>query len=216
MQGRRPFPTPARWLLRYRQAPSLVALALTGALFSLHANAYRVEVDAPAPLRKFLEQFLDLARYKDRTDLNDDQFNFMLGDAPQQVKDLAATEGYFSPQTKVEVERSGAEPVVRITVEPGPRTLISTVISTFPVPPLMSRRSRSPNYAASGVFRPASRSASKTGAKQRRTGCAFCKIATTLRRALPTRVRRSIPQRIKPSSTSNTKAGHATRWGAST
>jgi translocation and assembly module TamA len=127
MQGRRAFPTPARWLLRYRQAPSLVALALTGALFSLHANAYRVEVDAPAPLRKFLEQFLDLARYKDRTDLNEDQFNFMLGDAPQQVKDLAATEGYFSPQTKVEVERSGAEPVVRITVEPGPRTLISTV-----------------------------------------------------------------------------------------
>src|SRR5678815_2697327 len=66
MQGRRPFPTPARWLLRYCQALSLVTLALTGALFSLHANAYLVEVDAPAPLKKILEQFLDLARYKDR------------------------------------------------------------------------------------------------------------------------------------------------------
>src|SRR5512144_1221656 len=116
MHGRRAFRTPARWLLRYRTRLVVTALALTLALASGQALAYGVEVHAPAPLKKILEQFLDLARHKDRLDLNDDQFNFMLGDAPQQVKDLAATEGYFSPQTKVEVERTGANPLVRIPV----------------------------------------------------------------------------------------------------
>ncbi|HEV7819986.1 MAG TPA: autotransporter assembly complex family protein, partial [Burkholderiales bacterium] len=100
---------------------------LAGALLSSSANAYRVEVDAPSPLRKMLEQFLDLARYKDRADLNEDQFNFMLDDAQQQVKELVATEGYFSPKTEVHVDRAAGGVTVRIAVDPGPRSTISTV-----------------------------------------------------------------------------------------
>lgn len=91
------------------------------------AGAYKVQVDAPEPLKTILQRFLDLVRYQDRKDLNEDQFNFMLGDAEHQVKELAATEGFFSPQTQVDIDRSGDTPAVRIVVEAGPRTTISKV-----------------------------------------------------------------------------------------
>src|ERR1700750_1722651 len=118
----------ARVRLAIDYAPALLMLALITAFYCARAEgAYTVHVEAPNPLRKILEQFLDLVRYRERKDLNEDQFKFMLGDAEQQVKDLAATEGYFSPRTQVDVDRAGATPVVHIKVEPGPRTLISNV-----------------------------------------------------------------------------------------
>src|SRR4051812_36876098 len=87
---------------------AFLMLALVAAFYCASAQAaYTVHVEAPNPLRKILEQFLDLVRYREREDLNEDQFNFMLGDAEQQVKDLAATEGYFSPRTQVDVDRAG-------------------------------------------------------------------------------------------------------------
>jgi hypothetical protein len=127
MQGRRASLTPARWLLQYYARLLVTALSLASALVAGSASAYSVEVDAPAPLKKIFEQFLDIARYKDRADLNEDQFNFMVGDVEQQVKELAATEGYFSPQTQVRVDRAGATVIVRIAVTLGPRSLISSV-----------------------------------------------------------------------------------------
>lgn len=89
--------------------------------------AYQVTVDAPAPLQKLFTEFLDLVRYQDREDLNADQLNFMLATVADQVKELAATEGYFSPQTKVQVEGEGDAAKIALTVDPGPRTEISKV-----------------------------------------------------------------------------------------
>lgn len=89
--------------------------------------SYAVHVVAPSPLKQVLERFLDLARFKDRNDLNPDQFEFMIGDAPAQIKALAATEGYFSPQAQVSVEGTGTARVVRIVVTSGPRTLVSSL-----------------------------------------------------------------------------------------
>ena len=89
------------------------------------AHAYQVVIDTPAPLKEILQQFLDLSRYKDRTDLNEDQFNFMLATASQQVAELAATEGYFSPRTRIDVRRDGSNVTVQLQVDPGPRTTIT-------------------------------------------------------------------------------------------
>ena len=88
--------------------------------------AYEVDITAPEPLKDLLAQFLDLSRYKDRKDLSDDQFNFMVATAEEQVAELLATEGYFSPNTRVDVERHEKK-IVHIEVEPGPRTSISKV-----------------------------------------------------------------------------------------
>lgn len=88
------------------------------------AAAYRLEVQAPPPLRELLSEFLDLARYQARTDLSDEQLQFMLDTAPGQVQRLLSTEGYFSPLTQVKIEGAGAQRLVRVEVEPGRRTVV--------------------------------------------------------------------------------------------
>lgn len=94
-------------------------------LFSLRAEAYRVEIDAPKPLKDLLAQFLDLARHEDREDLTADQFDLMVARTPSQVAKLAATEGFFSTSTEVNVEQQSGTAVVRVTVTPGARTVVS-------------------------------------------------------------------------------------------
>lgn len=110
-----------------RLALSLLAGLLLCATSRTADAAYRVELEAPAPLQDLLAAHLDLVRYQDRADLNEDQLNFMLATAASQVARLASTEGYFSPQTTVKVDRSADTPVVRVTVDAGTRTVVSHV-----------------------------------------------------------------------------------------
>jgi translocation and assembly module TamA len=87
--------------------------------------AYRVEIEAPAPLRDLLTQHLDLTRYQTRDDISDDQFKFLIDTVAEQVTQLASTEGYFTPLTKVDVTRQGASRVVHLRVDAKARTMVS-------------------------------------------------------------------------------------------
>ncbi|HJV51196.1 MAG TPA: POTRA domain-containing protein, partial [Noviherbaspirillum sp.] len=125
---------PRRVAGRRRGSPRLAALVaaplaalLLCAAGSAAGAAYRVELDAPAPLKELLQRHLDLIRYQDRDDLNPDQLDFMLETVASQVTKLASTEGYFLPNTTVRVERGGALPVVRLKVEAGARTAVANV-----------------------------------------------------------------------------------------
>jgi translocation and assembly module TamA len=89
--------------------------------------AYKVDIDAPRPIRKLLNEFLDLSRYKDREDLSPEQLRFMVETAPDQVRSLLATEGYFSPETRARIDEEDGRRVVRIDVDPGPRTIVEDV-----------------------------------------------------------------------------------------
>ncbi|QYY32263.1 MULTISPECIES: autotransporter assembly complex protein TamA [Cupriavidus] len=89
--------------------------------------AYKVEVEAPKPLREILENHLDLSRYKDRTDLSPNQFAYMVETVGDQVRQFASTEGYFDPVTTARVEGEGDKRVVHVTVDPGARTIIRNV-----------------------------------------------------------------------------------------
>lgn len=116
-------------LLKYLSG-RLLKLALPVLMLGLSTNAsaaYEVHITAPEPLHDLLAQFLDLARYQQREDINEDQFNFMVATADEQVAELVATEGYFSPETTVRVEQVDGRQVVNISVVPGPRTQISKV-----------------------------------------------------------------------------------------
>jgi len=112
-----------------------------GALFAvLCAPAvakYDVTIDAPRDMRKLLKKHLDLARFASREDVTDDQFDFLVTATPQQVRDLAATDGYFSPVVRTDV-RTGdkGKKDVTVHVEPGPRTAVSSVQLTFHGPVL--------------------------------------------------------------------------------
>ncbi|WP_443113359.1 autotransporter assembly complex protein TamA [Herbaspirillum seropedicae] len=91
--------------------------------------AYQVDIEAPKPVQSLLKDFLDLSRYQDRDDISDEQLKFMMDTAGEQVRDLTATEGYFTPVTKVSEHSAAGKDGVRritVTVDPGPRTLVES------------------------------------------------------------------------------------------
>jgi translocation and assembly module TamA len=105
---------------------------------------YDVEIEAsPRELRKLLEAHLDIARFATRSDINDDQFEFLVTATPQQVRELASTDGYFTPVVRTDV-RTGQDGKrnVKVYVDAGPRTTISAVTLTFKGPVLTEDRAQ--------------------------------------------------------------------------
>ena len=106
--------------------------------------AYQVELDAPNALRELLDTHLDLMRYRERADINADQLKYMVETAAEQVGDLAATEGYFSPKSEIRLDSQAEPPMVRITVTAGPRTEVARADVQVSGP----ARAQSPQQAA--------------------------------------------------------------------
>lgn len=106
---------------------ALAVLAACCAAWPAGAASYRVELEAPGFLSGLLTGNLDLFRYRERDDINPDQLNFMVSQAAENVARLAATEGYFSTSTTVEVDHGADPPAVRLKVEAGPRTRVTAV-----------------------------------------------------------------------------------------
>ncbi|MBN3848757.1 outer membrane protein assembly factor [Paraburkholderia sp. Ac-20342] len=125
---------PVRCWLRAWLALSLVLLTLVaGEAHAARAKpSYKVDVVAePRALRRLLEQHLDIARFAKRPDISEDQFSFLITATPQQVRDLAATQGYFSPVVSTDVRTVDDVRHVTVRVEAGPQTLVSSVDLSF-------------------------------------------------------------------------------------
>jgi translocation and assembly module TamA len=114
-----------------RLRPWRVLLLMLLSLWLLQARVaqavYKVEVEAPKPIREMLQDHLDLSRYKDRDDITPDQFDYMVETVGEQVRQFTSTEGYFDPTTTTRVEGEGDKRVVHVMVDPGARTLIRNV-----------------------------------------------------------------------------------------
>ncbi|HEY3598500.1 MAG TPA: autotransporter assembly complex family protein [Paraburkholderia sp.] len=99
--------------------------------------SYEVDIDAtPRALRKLLEEHLDLARFAKRDDISSEQFEFLVTATPQQVRDLAATQGYFSPVVRTDVRTVDDRKKVTVHVDPGPQTTVSSISLSFRGPVL--------------------------------------------------------------------------------
>nr|WP_243849644.1 autotransporter assembly complex family protein [Paraburkholderia rhizosphaerae] len=97
--------------------------------------AYDVNIDAtPRSLRKLLQDHLDIARFARRDDISSEQFDFLVTVTPQQVRDLAATQGYFTPIVRTDARTVDDRRQVTIHVDPGPQTIISSVKLSFQGP----------------------------------------------------------------------------------
>lgn len=89
----------------------------------------RLQVEAPADLKRLLERDLDLARLPALAAgraLPPRELERLVAAAPDQVRALAETEGWFAPQLSVE-SLGGEPPLVRVQVVPGPRTTVARV-----------------------------------------------------------------------------------------
>ncbi len=88
---------------------------------------YAVRVEAPAPLDKLLKNNLDLMRWRGNPRLDADQLQRLVKAAPDEVKALVATEGYYSPQVSVRLDNSSGTALVRVSVDPGQPVRVGVV-----------------------------------------------------------------------------------------
>jgi len=127
-------------LLRACLSCGLCVLLLMTASHAYAARAkpsYKVDVEAePRSLRKLLEEHLDISRFAKRDDISPEQFDFLVTATPQQVRDLASTQGYFTPVVRTDVRTVDDRKEVRVSVDPGPRTMISSISLSFRGPVL--------------------------------------------------------------------------------
>src|SRR5262249_47531562 len=113
--------------LKVMRALALLAMVLLLPRFALAEGLdYRVQINAPGKLDKLLDENLDLVRFRGNPRVDRDQLQRLVRAAPEQIKTLVATEGFYSPLINVTMN-DGAEPVVHVDVQPGEPTLVGDV-----------------------------------------------------------------------------------------
>ena len=121
-------------------------LAVALIAFAAHAGAaaleYRVEIEAPAALAKLLER-LSLLRWRADPDMNAERLRRLVDEAVAEAKEALATEGYFSAEVSSSIEQASEPWLVRLRVEPGPRTRVGEVEIRFSGPVTADGEARS-------------------------------------------------------------------------
>jgi translocation and assembly module TamA len=115
---------PQRQRILAQIASGVCGLLMTGSGFA-QAIDYKVRIEAPRPLKELLEENLDLLRWKGNPRLDLPQLQRLVKDAPEQIKTLVATEGYYTPTVSTSVDTSGEVPVARVQVEAGAPVTVS-------------------------------------------------------------------------------------------
>ena len=95
------------------------------------AHAYTVSIDGAQSLTPMLTDNLEISRRQSSGELRDEEIQRLVGSAPNQIRSLLATEGYFSPVVTHELDQTNATWTARFKVELGPRTLIDSVDIVF-------------------------------------------------------------------------------------
>jgi translocation and assembly module TamA len=117
------------------RSPNAIARTVLLALLLLYAASaagngavkYRVQITAPSDLTSLLESNLDIVRWSTREEVSEDELRQLFKTAPRQVRDLLATEGYFSPTVESALDTGQETRVVRLTVWPGEPTRVVSV-----------------------------------------------------------------------------------------
>jgi translocation and assembly module TamA len=110
-------------------APAARAAAAETAAETAVAAAvrYAVRIDAPAPLDTLLEKNLDLVRFQGNPRIDREQLQRLVRAAPEQIKALVATAGFYTPQVSARLDGGAATPTVVVSVEPGEPVLVGKV-----------------------------------------------------------------------------------------
>jgi len=94
--------------------------------------AFVLNIEAPDDIKDLLTRHLELQRYRELTDLSDDELARLMRQAQEDARRLLGTLGYFSPAIAMTVETAvTGTRRVNITVTPGPATRIEQVTIQF-------------------------------------------------------------------------------------
>ena len=107
---------------------------------------YDFDVEAPAPLRRLLLEYLDLSRFRSAPSsdrITGAELDRLAAAAPAQARSLLETEGYFDADVKITQARNDAGLArLTMTVVPGPRVVVKSVAidSAAPLAPRQATR----------------------------------------------------------------------------
>jgi translocation and assembly module TamA len=88
--------------------------------------AYKVVIEAPSPLDVLLQNNLDLLRFRGNPRIDREQLQRLVRSAPEQIKTLVSTAGYYTPQVSARLDNT-TPPTVLVNVDPGPPVLVGSV-----------------------------------------------------------------------------------------
>jgi translocation and assembly module TamA len=117
-------------------AVSLAAMATTPAEAASNSDvqSFDIRIEAPKEVEQLLTRHLDLQRYRELTDLSDDELDRLQAVALKDAKQLLGTLGYFSPDIHILRQPSSTDDTTRvmhIQVDPGAPTVVSRVQIDF-------------------------------------------------------------------------------------
>jgi len=92
---------------------------------------YQVEVTAPTLLKDLLLKHLDMVKWRDNPRMNPAEWQRLFSIAPQNIKNLVATEGYFSTNIIPTLEYQQDVYTAKFMIEAGKPTLVSNVELKF-------------------------------------------------------------------------------------
>jgi translocation and assembly module TamA len=107
----------------------LLLVPLTAVSADNNGAAFDLQVQAPDDVRQILEKHLRLEKYRHLTDLSESERTRLLFEAPDNIRALVATLGYFSPDIGITTKKDPAavtKPQVIVKVEPGKATRVDS------------------------------------------------------------------------------------------
>jgi len=113
-----------------RTFAALVVLlaALAGAPPASAAGVeYRVEVDAPEAIAAPLRKGLNVVRWQGDPLMTPELLRRLAAQAERDAREVAATEGYFTPEVRVDIDQDAQPWRVTLRVAPGERTRVAAV-----------------------------------------------------------------------------------------
>ncbi len=109
--------------MRSHAAAMILACGLLFAFSGLAAGPaaprYEITLRVPEAQRPLLEKNLDLYRWRDSERMDENQLRRLVGQAPDQIREFLAGEGFYSPRVDVALAPEGAAWRVTLTVDPG-------------------------------------------------------------------------------------------------
>jgi translocation and assembly module TamA len=105
-----------------------IALAMPG---MAEAVSYEVQIEVPKPYQELLQNNIDIYKWRDNPRLTEGLWRSLYAKAPEQIKGLMATEGYYLPVITSSLEQKAEKWIARFTVVPGESTTVGEVDLRF-------------------------------------------------------------------------------------
>jgi translocation and assembly module TamA len=124
----------------------LVMLFLSLAVRAQESH-YNVEISAPKPIQALLEKHLRIIQWRDNPRMTEAEWQRLYTAAPDNIKNLLATEGYFSPEISASMEQQNETSTAKFSVNPGSPAIISNVNISFTNEITQQKEDDTPNIA---------------------------------------------------------------------